>query len=256
MASYHELLVLNVNQCRRQLVSATNFSLKKAKKSHLSLISLPDEGVEDVLLEPIRHDLMKTKSLSSAVSLKYIDSASSTTSSPLHEYYSFKDNVSSCASSRDVSPHTRYTSHRSRSENRLRETCIHLEPPRVVINDQSQTKSIYTSSPIRKSSTTEVFSQKYRVSSFEDMSLMSGKTNLKLLSAKGGRKVCMTGSLANKISSRRHEKIFAIGFYFLEHIFNKKWALLKSLCRPSARLSVCPSVTFFSGGIASRELKF
>jgi hypothetical protein len=30
-------------------------------------------------------------------------------------------------------------------------------------------------------------------------------------------------------------------FCFLEHIF-KKWALLKSLCRPSIRLSVCPSV--------------
>jgi hypothetical protein len=29
--------------------------------------------------------------------------------------------------------------------------------------------------------------------------------------------------------------------FLLEHIF-KKWALLKSLCRPSVRLSVCPSV--------------
>jgi hypothetical protein len=56
-------------------------------------------------------------------------------------------------------------------------------------------------------------------------------------------------------------------FEFLEHIF-KKWALLKSLCRPSVcpsvrlsvcpsvRLSVCPSVTYFSAGIAPRELKF
>jgi hypothetical protein len=32
--------------------------------------------------------------------------------------------------------------------------------------------------------------------------------------------------------------------WFLEHIF-KKWALLKSLCRPSVRLSVCPSVRLF-----------
>jgi hypothetical protein len=39
--------------------------------------------------------------------------------------------------------------------------------------------------------------------------------------------------------------------FFLEHIF-KKWALLKSLCRPS----ICPSVTYFSAGIAPRELKF
>jgi hypothetical protein len=32
----------------------------------------------------------------------------------------------------------------------------------------------------------------------------------------------------------------------------KKWALLKSLCRPS----VCPSVSYFSAAIAPRELKF
>jgi hypothetical protein len=37
----------------------------------------------------------------------------------------------------------------------------------------------------------------------------------------------------------------------LEHIF-KKWALLKSLCRPS----VCLSVRYFSAGIVPRELKF
>jgi hypothetical protein len=39
---------------------------------------------------------------------------------------------------------------------------------------------------------------------------------------------------------------------FLEHIF-KKWALLKSFCRPSVRLSICLSVRYFSVGIAPRE---
>lgn len=46
-------------------------------------------------------------------------------------------------------------------------TNIFLELPTLLINDQ---KSIYTSSPSRKfGSSIEVFSQKYRVSSFEDM---------------------------------------------------------------------------------------
>lgn len=44
---------------------------------------------------------------------------------------------------------------------------IFLEPPTVLINDQ---RSIYSSPSKRSSSTVEVFSQKYRVSSFEDMS--------------------------------------------------------------------------------------
>jgi hypothetical protein len=49
--------------------------------------------------------------------------------------------------------------------------------------------------------------------------------------------------------------IYFANIEFLEHIF-KKWALLKSLCRPSVRLSVCLSVRYFSAGIAPRELKF
>ncbi|XP_059617970.1 slowpoke-binding protein isoform X2 [Phlebotomus argentipes] len=41
-----------------------------------------------------------------------------------------------------------------------------LEPPLLLVNDQC---SIYTTSPLRRGGTVEVFSQKYRVSSFEDM---------------------------------------------------------------------------------------
>lgn len=42
-----------------------------------------------------------------------------------------------------------------------------FDPPKILVNDQN---SIYTTSPSKKSGTIEVFSQKYRVSSFEDMS--------------------------------------------------------------------------------------
>lgn len=50
-----------------------------------------------------------------------------------------------------------------------------LEPPKILVNDQS---SFYTTSPSKTyGGTIEVFSQKYRVSSFEDMSLR--KTSLK-----------------------------------------------------------------------------
>jgi hypothetical protein len=45
-----------------------------------------------------------------------------------------------------------------------------------------------------------------------------------------------------KISDQILGNMFRAKFLsFLEHIF-KKWALLKSLCRPSVRPSVCPSV--------------
>lgn len=42
-----------------------------------------------------------------------------------------------------------------------------FDPPKILVNDQN---SIYTTSPSKRSSMIEVFSQKYRVSSFEDMS--------------------------------------------------------------------------------------
>lgn len=47
---------------------------------------------------------------------------------------------------------------------KLPSTC--LEPPILLVNDQC---SIYTTSPLRRGGTVEVFSQKYRVSSFEDV---------------------------------------------------------------------------------------
>lgn len=46
---------------------------------------------------------------------------------------------------------------------------IQLEPPKILVNGDQST--FYTTSPSKASCTVEVFSQKYRVSSFEDMSL-------------------------------------------------------------------------------------
>lgn len=46
---------------------------------------------------------------------------------------------------------------------------IPLEPPKILVNGDQST--FYTTSPSKASCTVEVFSQKYRVSSFEDMSL-------------------------------------------------------------------------------------
>lgn len=44
---------------------------------------------------------------------------------------------------------------------------LQFDPPKILVNDQN---SIYTTSPSKRSGTIEVFSQKYRVCSFEDMS--------------------------------------------------------------------------------------
>lgn len=46
---------------------------------------------------------------------------------------------------------------------------IQLEPPKILVNGDQST--FYTTSPSKASCTVEVFSQKYRVSSYEDMSL-------------------------------------------------------------------------------------
>lgn len=50
-----------------------------------------------------------------------------------------------------------------------------FDPPKILVNDQN---SIYTTSPSKKSGTIEVFSQKYRVSSFEDMSPLKKGSNV------------------------------------------------------------------------------
>lgn len=57
-----------------------------------------------------------------------------------------------------------------------------LDPPKILVNDKN---SFYTTSPSRAFGTIEVFSQKYRVCSFEDMS--SRKTHLKSMNRQAFR---------------------------------------------------------------------
>lgn len=131
--------------------SMTDGELSRAssfKLSSFQSVSSPiDEGVEEMHHDASHHCLddhqdhdFLTVSTFSASSSPCRDKSSS----------SIKDTPS--CSSRDPSP-----------------VMSSIEPPKLVINDQNAS-TIYTSSPIRKCATTEVFSQKYRVSSFEDMS--------------------------------------------------------------------------------------
>lgn len=137
--------------------SMTDGELSRAssfKLSSFQSVSSPiDEGVEDITE---RAD----SSLSTvASSLKFIDSNSSC-SSPCPDNFTQSLNDLNIPGPSNMNPlHV----------TNIRETCIYLDPPKLVVNDDSTGNFIYTSSPIRKCATTEVFSQKYRVSSFEDM---------------------------------------------------------------------------------------
>ncbi|XP_055591633.1 uncharacterized protein LOC129743593 isoform X2 [Uranotaenia lowii] len=137
---------------------ASSFKLS----SFASMNSPIDEGVEDLLVEGNGTETIAT----TMAGLKYIDSAGS---SPCHDHHSSispRDHHPGSSSSRDISPN-----HSSR----------YLEPPKLVINNHScattNTSLHYSTSPIRKCATMEVFSQKYRVSSFEDMSYSSRLAN-------------------------------------------------------------------------------
>lgn len=136
---------------------ASSFKLS----SFASMNSPIDEGVEDLLAEGGAETIATTMA-----GLKYIDSASSSPCHELHASISPRDTHPGSSSSRDISPN-----HSGR----------YLEPPKLVINNHScsttNTSLCYTSSPLRRCATTEVFSQKYRVSSFEDMSYSSRMAN-------------------------------------------------------------------------------
>ncbi|XP_052864501.1 uncharacterized protein LOC128271104 [Anopheles cruzii] len=137
---------------------ASSFKLS----SFASMNSPIDEGVEDLLAEQSAADNLAT----TIANMKYIDS---TGSSPCHDYHCAVSNsrTEPSIASRDISP--------SRSR--------FLEPPKLMINNHSASTTnsslCYTLSPLRKCATTEVFSQKYRVSSFEDMSCSSSHKSIK-----------------------------------------------------------------------------
>ncbi|CAO1301121.1 unnamed protein product [Diamesa serratosioi] len=139
--------------------SMTDGELSRAssfKLSSFQSVSSPiDEGVEDVLIEVKNTE----KSLSTVTSsFKYIDSSSC--SSPCPDNYTQSLNDLNIPGPSHANP---------MHATNIKETCIYLDPPTLVVNDQFIGNYIYTSSPIRKCATTEIFSQKYRVSSFEDM---------------------------------------------------------------------------------------
>ena len=143
--------------------SMTDGELSRAssfKLSSFQSVSSPiDEGVEDILEEKRGDSSLNTV----AGSLKFIDSNSSC-SSPCPDNFTQSLNDLNIPGPSNLNPlHV----------TNIRETCIYLDPPKLVVNDHSSGNFIYTSSPIRKCATTEVFSQKYRVSSFEDMALSS-----------------------------------------------------------------------------------
>uniref|UniRef100_A0A336KBP1 CSON006281 protein n=1 Tax=Culicoides sonorensis TaxID=179676 RepID=A0A336KBP1_CULSO len=150
--------------------SMTDGELSRAssfKLSSFQSVSSPiDEGVEDI-----------TDHLDPDSCFKYIDSCSS---SPCRD----KSPCAYSCSSRDPSPIQGPASPIGASSGPTIKSSnsVLLEPPKLVINDSSSSKkaTIYTLSPIRKCATTEVFSQKYRVSSFEDMSYQTIRYQSKL----------------------------------------------------------------------------
>lgn len=115
--------------------------------SFQSISSPIDEGVEDVTNLAIDSVSPKTDS---------------NKSSPC------RDSSSSGYHQNDYIGFARSTSDSVSLERRSVDNVLTLEPPKILVTDQS---SLYTTSPSKSCATVEVFSQKYRVSSFEDMSM-------------------------------------------------------------------------------------
>lgn len=117
--------------------------------SFQSISSPIDEGVEDVTNLVIESASSKTDS---NISSPCKDSGSSSSSYHHNDYIGFARSTSDSVS----------------LERKSIEHVLTLEPPKILVTDQS---SFYTTSPSKTCATVEVFSQKYRVSSFEDMSM-------------------------------------------------------------------------------------
>ncbi|XP_035793161.1 uncharacterized protein LOC118467138 isoform X2 [Anopheles albimanus] len=164
---------------------ASSFKLS----SFASMNSPIDEGVEDLLTEqggPSASTINTTTTTTTdnlaitIANMKYIDS---TGSSPCHDYHSPSPGSGTgpigCTVSNSRTEPSIASSSRDISPNRSR----FLEPPKLMINNHSSATTnsslCYTLSPLRKCATTEVFSQKYRVSSFEDMSCTSSSSSRK-----------------------------------------------------------------------------
>lgn len=117
--------------------------------SFQSISSPIDEGVEDVTNLVIDSTSPKTDS---NISSPCKDSGSTSSGYHHNDYIGFARSTSDSVS----------------LERKSIENVLTLEPPKILVTDQS---SFYTTSPSKTCATVEVFSQKYRVSSFEDMSM-------------------------------------------------------------------------------------
>lgn len=116
--------------------------------SFQSISSPIDEGVEDITNLVIESAPKTDSSISSPGK----DSGTSSTGYHHNDYVGFARSTSDSVS----------------LEKKSIENVLTLEPPKILVTDQS---SFYTTSPSKTCATVEVFSQKYRVSSFEDMSM-------------------------------------------------------------------------------------
>lgn len=117
--------------------------------SFQSISSPIDEGVEDITNLGVDSASPKTDS---SISSPCKDSGSSSSGYHNDYYIGFARSTSDSVS----------------LEKKSIENALTLEPPKILVTDQS---SFYTTSPSKACATVEVFSQKYRVSSFEDMSM-------------------------------------------------------------------------------------
>lgn len=143
--------------------SMTDGELSRAssfKLSSFQSVSSPiDEGVEDF------NDVLDSDLLNDDNYLKRINSRSSCSSQSSDiNLRDFRDAGPSPLSNASISP-----SNRTFSGN-MKETCIYLEPPKLILNDHAYSQS-KLSTPTKKN--VDTFSQKYRVLSFEDMTSAS-----------------------------------------------------------------------------------
>ncbi|XP_055376545.1 uncharacterized protein LOC129608829 isoform X2 [Condylostylus longicornis] len=154
-----------------ELSVASSFRLS----SFQSISSPIDEGVEDIIIATTTQTETNGKEISLELFRQNQNGDSATSTPSVSRDYSSSnlgvhsgDDMNRSQHSLSLSPKRKPLQISSSISN------LQFDPPKILVNDQN---SIYTTSPSKKSGTLEVFSQKYRVSSFEDMS--PNRKNLK-----------------------------------------------------------------------------
>lgn len=160
------------------------------RMSSFQSISSPiEEGVEDSITGLPGSDATTVHGAATAV-IQSIAGALASPSREHHQQPSFEFKIAQSASetslSKKRSPRTAASSttlSAAGNQPPSASSPMPLDPPKILVNDKN---SFYTTSPSRAFGTIEVFSQKYRVCSFEDMS--SGrKTYLKSMNKQAVR---------------------------------------------------------------------